>query len=169
MIRLAWPLILAAGACDREAIAPFVVDPDCVNDEPLDVVLVEEIEPSTLREVGEGVAVTVQYGVQGGQHLLLGVRIRNPHLDPPGARVTYTAHWCAGDCEQADLAGHLLTETVPGMYQWREEADGVVRLGSYFVLVTAPRPDTYLWLEVEVVDGCGREARLEWVGVPEGV
>jgi len=168
---LAMLALVASSACvgdpDGEAPARFVVGP-CASQPPLIVTLHEEASSGELEQVGDDAPPYLHFGPQGGQHLLLKLAVENPSLERAGARIELSAEWCSETCEMPGSAGIARLQTLPEDPAWREE-NGRVWLGTYFLVLSAPPPDARLQLRADVLDACGRNARIEWAGQLEGL
>lgn len=132
------------------------------------VTLHEAASARGLERVDDTAPPRVQFGPQGGQHLLLTVAIENPSRERSGARIEFSAEWCDPTCATPGSAGRASVVVLPGYPTWRED-NGPVWLGSYFLVISAPPRDARLQLHVDVLDACGRTARIEWAGRPEGL
>lgn len=132
------------------------------------VTLHEAAGARALERVDDAAPPRVQFGPQGGQHLLLTVAIENPSRERSGARIEFSAEWCNATCGTPGSAGRASVEALPGYPTWRED-NGQVWLGGYFLVLSAPPRDARLQLHVDLLDACGRTARFEWAGRPEGL
>ncbi len=132
------------------------------------VTLHEAAGARALERVDDAAPPRVQFGPQGGQHLLLTVAIENPSRERSGARIELSAAWCDATCGTPGSAGRASVEALPGYPTWREDK-GRVWLGGYFLVLSTPPRDARLQLHVDILDACGRTARFAWAGRPEGL
>lgn len=134
----------------------FVEDPTCELTGQLDIEIGEgEDEFMTL---APGQLPEIYNGFQGGQHVWLGVRVKNPALDRPALKIRITLSFCNEGCEdptswQTDQVRELiagsrtLTTTDEG---WFEQASILVTLFDWSFAENRR-------VEMLVTDPCSRQ------------
>lgn len=137
-------------------------------------------DDGTFHEVGEGSVPEVHYGIQGGQHVFLGVRVPNARLDVyDRLRVTF---WMGqgADCALPGEPTADVPATCPtslgrrqvvlggdGSSALRTAADGAVEeLAILMFLMMPPTPGVPAVVAVQVEDPCGRTAMAGYRFVP---
>ncbi len=164
---LATLAIAASSACGGDLAgetpgARFTVGP-CAPQPPLLVTLHEVTSSGRLEQVDHDAPLHLQFGPQGGQHLLLTVAVENPSRERAGIGIDFSAEWCGDTCAMRGSAGIARLQTLPEDPAWGE-GDGLVWLGPYFLVLSSPPPEARLQLRANVLDACGRTALIEWAG-----
>jgi hypothetical protein len=134
----------------------FVEDPTCELTGELELELGQGEDSYAVLEPGE--MPEIFNGFQGGQHVWLGVRVKNPDFERPSLKINVTLSDCEVDCENpvnwpTDNARELvvgsrtITITDEG---WFEQASILVTLGDWSIA-------THRRVELLVTDPCGRQ------------
>jgi hypothetical protein len=142
-------------ACGADG-GEFVEDPTCELTGELELELGQGEDSYAVLEAGE--MPEIFNGFQGGQHVWLGVRVKNPDLERPSLKINVTLSDCELDCEDlvewpTDNARELVvgsrTITITGE-GWFEQASILVTLGDWSIA-------THRRVEIVVTDPCGRQ------------
>ncbi|MFO7567599.1 MAG: hypothetical protein R6X02_33455 [Enhygromyxa sp.] len=134
----------------------FTEDPSCTLDGELELELGEgelEFSPLGPQELPE-----IHYGLQGGQHVWMAVRVKNPDLERKQLKIRIKADYCNSSCEDA---GNWVTDNLRELVA--DETTLQVTSENWFeqtrMLVTI-----YGWvgaterrIEMLVTDPCGRQ------------
>jgi hypothetical protein len=135
---------------------PLVEDPTCESTGALELELGEGQDVYSPLETGA--MPQVYDGFQGGQHIWLGVRVKNPDLKHSSLRIDISLSDCDTQCgdpqnwsldnERTLVVGsRTITLTEEG---WFEEEGLLVTLGNWSVA-------THRRVEMVVTDPCGRQ------------
>lgn len=156
-------------ACDPASPAApheperFLIDPECSEDSDLELLLgdghdaFEPIPPD-----GEP---TLHFGTQGGQHLVLGVRIANPTPDHHGFRIEVRAEAASScpdfgePCEWEMLGQRSALALDPDEYS--ETLDGAIDIPNIFLVVSRWQRSQMRRIDVTATDTCGRSGVLQ--------
>lgn len=135
----------------------FEIDPTCTLDGELELVLGQgetEFEP-----LGPGMVPTINYGVQGGQHIWTALQVHNPALDYPLLKIDITVSTCyASNCSSpsswtVDNTRELVTDQTTMTVTdegWFEQLRMLVLVSTYGSGTTGR-------VELLVTDACARQ------------
>jgi hypothetical protein len=162
----------AGGPCDDDRFecddGEFALDPECTLDETLAVAIGQGTDAYS--PLFEGESPVVYYGPQGGQHVILGVRVANPALERyDRVRVTFAIHpadACPEDEPSCMGTAIAQREAVPGSVEPLATEDGAIEEYG-MVVVLAGLWEQALVIDVLVEDPCGQSGRAQhrFVGV----
>lgn len=134
----------------------FVEDPTCELTGELELEIGQGEDVYAPLAVGE--MPEIFNGFQGGQHVWMGVRVKNPDLERPSLKINVTLSDCEVDCESpASWLDDNVRELVVGSRTiavtdegWFEQASILVTLGDWGFA-------THRRAELLVTDPCGRQ------------
>jgi hypothetical protein len=134
----------------------FVEDPTCELTGELELEIGEGEDSYTPLAAGE--MPEIFNGFQGGQHVWMGVRLKNPDLERPSLKINVTLSDCETDCEDpANWLPDNVRELVVGSRTievtdegWFEQASILVTLGDW-------SSATHRRVEMLVTDPCSRQ------------
>jgi hypothetical protein len=134
----------------------FIEDPTCELTGELDVELGQGEDSFTPLAPGEMPEIFT--GLQGGQHVWMGVRVKNPDLTRPSLKIRISLSYCEVDCDDpANWQADNVRELVAGSRTLEVTDEGWFEQASMLVTLFAYGFAEHKRVEMLVTDPCSRQ------------
>jgi hypothetical protein len=157
-----WPINPDGPPCEDDVAGcsnngdSFVEDPTCELTGDLVIELGEGEDEFVALAAGE--LPSLNFGVQGGQHVWLAVRVKNPALDRPSLKIQATMSYCLDSCDNpANWQDDVVREIVVGSRTLTVTDEGWFEQASILVILGNWGSGLERRVEVLVTDPCSRQ------------
>lgn len=143
----------------------FMEDPSCTLTGELELELGEgELEFSPL---ATGQLPELHYGIQGGQHVWMAIRVKNPDLERKQLKIRLEAEYCDSNCDDVgSWSVDNLRELVADESTLAITSDGWFEQTRMLVTVFEWVDASYQRVELLVTDPCGRQGSIATSNFP---
>jgi hypothetical protein len=134
----------------------FMEDPECTLTGELELEIGEGEDQFS--PLAPGQLPELHYGIQGGQHVWMAVRVKNPDLERKQLKINIEAEYCSSNCQDvASWQVDNLRELVADETTMVVTSEGWFEQTRMLVTVFGWVDATYQRVEIVVTDPCGRQ------------